>query len=570
MLRRLTLALATFAALEACTPAEDWNSAEYIQYRLEQSDPRAFQEMSHLSPEDRATLVPTLVEIYNSGVFQEESLRALVTAADARGREVFLAALQRSDDNLAGQAARGLAAISDSASSEAIAQRLATVTQTSAYPAFVEAIAAIPTPAAAEVVAGMLMRPVERIGGIATVRKSCGILGAVESPSPAVIDALVFSLSNFEPQPFQDALADCELALLAHGDAAVPKLAETFRGENAAVNTRLLAIQYQAVVGQLRAAAVLAHMTSPAAMAPLLQWVGTHQDVPAAQLSQMTNEQAAQWYEYHGQMFTAVIQGLAYAHSDDTVAALRALESVEGEGSLLANFSLWFQLSAGAEFGLRTSVQEALMKVGNDTDRELLWQRATEGALGSARGAYFVTEFRKNALHYVGRTARPGELARFTALAAAQQNPAEFSMHVGYFALAEICGDDVACYVAKLSDPTAVLEHESVTAALAPLDEATRQTALGGVAQNVRVGAIWQLALRFGGQLAASEALFDNLANDSMQARFETTEALRFVSTLPTDAAARLDAAIEANMNSTNPQARDLRQAIRVTRAIRL
>ena len=143
--RLTTLVLALFVlAATGCTPEEDWTSPEYVQYRLELGDQRAFAEFTRLSPEAQAAMVPTLVEVYNSGVRQENSLQALVSAGDARAKDVFLSALNRTDDNLAGLAARGLAAIGATDASTAVAQRLATVTQHDAYPAFLEALNAIP------------------------------------------------------------------------------------------------------------------------------------------------------------------------------------------------------------------------------------------------------------------------------------------------------------------------------------------------------------------------------------------------------------------------------------------
>ena len=557
--------------VSSCTPAEDWSSAEYIQYRLELADPEAFRRLEHLEPADQATLVPTLIEVYNSGLRKEESLRALVSIGDERAKDIYLAGLQATDDSLAALAARGLANLGDTASATAVAQRLAQVTQHEAYAGFLDALKMIPTPQAADVIAAMMMRPAQRIGGINTVRQGCTILGSVDNPSDDVLNALVYGLVNFVPEPFQDALHECELALLAHGDAPVGKLGEVLREENPTVNTRLTSMEYNTVVGALRAGAVLAHNGSDAAQAVLLSWFGTQREIPVAELEAMSAEEAVAWYDHHGQLFTVAAQGLAYANSEATLDALRRLESVEGENSMLSNFQIWFQLSAGAEFGLRTVVQEGLMKLGGDEDRELLWSRAAEGTLPSARGEYFQIEFRKNALHYIGRTARADELERFTTTINAQSQPIQFVMHLGYFALAAACGEDVDCYIGALNDQSAATSHESVTTALGGIeDEATRNQAMAGITQNARTGAVWQLALRFDSNPAAVNALVANLENQSMAARFETVEALHFVEALPADAGARFDAFLEAEADSTAPQARELRHAVRLLKSMRL
>lgn len=571
----LRLRFAASAALAltlaaGCTPAEDWSDPEYIQYRMEMNDPRAFNEFAHLSDEAKAQLVPTIVEVYNSGLQQEDCLRALVAAAAPEGKDVFLQALERSDDNLAALGARGLAAIDDRGSATAIAQRLSTVTRHEAYAPFLDALNAMPTPQAADVVAGIMLRPADRVGGINTIRRGCSMLGQVESPSEDVLGALVYGLVNFIPQPFDDAMNQCELALLAHGDAAVPKLAELFRGENQAANTRLTSMSYQLVVGKLRAGAVLAHIGTPTAMNVLIQWFQTQQEIPVTELEQMTPEQASAWYDFHGQLFTAAVGGLAYAGPEIGLETLRGLEST-GEDTLLNHFQIWFQLSAGAEFGLRTAVHEALFKIGTAEDRELLWTRAQEGTLATGRTAYFTNEFRKNALHFVGRTAVPGEMERFQAVMAAQQDPTQFLMFMSYFALADACNDDVACYAEKVASPESLLEVEAVATALAAVeDEAARQLISTGMVQNARVGAIYQLGVRLGGQAAAGDALLDALGNPSMQVRFEAVEALHFVDTLPSSADERLATFLEEEANSTAQGAKELRHAVRLLRAMRL
>ena len=132
----------------SCTPEEDWSTVEYVQYRLELSDPEAFRRLEHLEDAEQATLVPTLIDVFNSGLRKEESLRALVSIGDARAKDIFLSGLQATDDALAALAARGLANLGDSSSATAVAQRLAQVTQHEAYAGFLDALKQIPTPQA--------------------------------------------------------------------------------------------------------------------------------------------------------------------------------------------------------------------------------------------------------------------------------------------------------------------------------------------------------------------------------------------------------------------------------------
>lgn len=550
----------------ACTaPTEDWSDPAWVDLRLESLDPRAFTEFTNLTAEQQVALVPTLVEVYNGGLRQQDALRALVSAADPRGKDVFLAALDRPDDELAGLGARGLAAINDTASAAVVARRLSTVTQHDAYPAFLDSLRAIPTPEAGDVVAQLMVRPAARIGGINTVRQGCHMLGAVENPSEQVLNGLAFALINFIPAPPQDAVSECELALIKHGDRAVPALQALLAGTNQEVNTHLRSLQLPDSVGRLRGGAVLAHLGTPAATAALIEWFGTSQELPRQELARMDIAAQQAWYSQQGQLFTLGIEGLAIAGTDDALATLRLLENSEIEDSKLTNFQQWFTLSNGAEFGLRTSVQEALSQVGTDADRELLWERATSGSV-TRGGAAFTRELRANALHFLGRGARPGDMARYEAVLAAQEDASFMSAHRVYFVMAEMCGDDAACFASKLDDTSSLLEEESLAAMIAATPEGpNRNMATQNVSGNARTGAVWQIATR----LDQSTLLLDRLAHDSTQVRFNIGRALLVTPTLPADASAKIDAFIEADSGNSAGAARDIRHGYRLVKAIR-
>lgn len=562
---RLIFLTGVLAIVAACNaPTEDWSDPAWIDMRLEALDPRAFQEFASLPAEQQGELVPTIVEVYNGGLRQEDALRALVAAADPAAKEVFLSALERADDSLAALGARGLAAIDDTASATAVAQRLSTVTQHEAYPAFLDSLKSIPTPQAADVVAELLFRPAPRIGGINTVRSGCSMLSLVENPSQQVMDALAFSLVNFIPQPFTDALNECELALIEHGDRSVPALLRMMNGEDQRVNTHLRSIQYPDSVGQLRGGAVLAHLASPAAVQALVTWFNTEKALPEELLRMELTEQQ-QWYEQQGQLFTMAVEGLAIAQTPETVQTLRGLERIEGEGALLGNFQGWLGLSNGAEFGMRTAVHEALSQVGSNDDREMLWERAESGNV-SRGGRAFTREIRANALHFVGRTARPDELARYEAVVEAQDDAGAFLAHRAYFVLAQQCGEDAACYNARVSDASPVLEDESIAALVAQQPEGqARDIFVASVAANASSGALWQLALRLG----EAGKVLEHLDHDSTQMRFNVGKALLVTPTLPANTAEAIQAFIDGEENVTSGAARDIRHAYRLVTAIR-
>ena len=115
---------------------------------------------------------------------------------------------------------------------------------------------------------------------------------------------MVYSLVNFVPQPYQDAINECELAILEHADAVTPDLIQLFNGENEPVNDLLRNNQYPEVIGSLRAALVMAHIHNDQIVEALTTWYGTSHDVPRQELATMDVNQQMEWYNNHASSLT--------------------------------------------------------------------------------------------------------------------------------------------------------------------------------------------------------------------------------------------------------------------------
>lgn len=561
--------LSVMALSDGCAPARDWNSPEYIANQVKEGDERAFAELTRLTPEQQKTLVPTLIEAYNAGKRPQRAIEALASIADPAAKEAFGAALTQSDDMLAGLAARGLGNIGDKGSAAAIAKRLGEVTTDEAYPAFFEALSKLPIDPAADALSAVLMRPASKIGGAGSVRLGCKALAEASAPTDVILDALVFGLVNFTPAPFKDPMPDCELAILKLKDVAIPKVVELFEGKNTRVNDHLKALSYPAVTGQLRAAAVLAHSQNPAAIKAVTQFVSTPHPIPTAELAAMAVADQQNFYANSGQMFDQAAKALGAAGGTQNLATLRKLESA-GAGSLLANFSEWFSLSDGAEVGLRQSVHESLAVIGDASDRKLLWDRARAGSVGRG-GDNTAGLLRTNALHYLGRTARPGERANFASVLAAQTKfKSSFAPDEVYFVLADKCLDDVGCYTAAFKDPAATLQDPAFATVFSGIEEAKKDSFMATATSNIRAAGIWQLAIRLGANEAAISALLDSLNIDNMEARSEIAATLLFVDTFPADAKAKIEASIAADTTAANaPGLKETRHGYRLIAATR-
>ncbi|TVR04641.1 MAG: hypothetical protein EA398_01390 [Deltaproteobacteria bacterium] len=565
------LVLVAVGLVVACAPKEDWSDPAWISYRMGIGDDRAFMEFSRLSAEQKTELVPRLVEVYNEGIRREAALVSLIEARDERGREVFLSALQRPSDREAGLGARGLAAIGDTASATAIAQRVNEVSSPDAYAPFMEALLAIPSPQAAEVVAGTLLRPANRIGGINTVRNGCRLLGSVDDASDEMITAMVFGLVNFIPMPFEDALDACELALLSHGDRAVPALAELLRAENTRVRDHLVNLEYPPVTGQVRAARVLSRRGSDAALAVFAEFFRTNTPIPRADMMDLSVQMQSEWYSAFGQLFEIGVKSFALRGNDEDRALLRSLEQ-PGDGQALDNFREWMNLSDGAEVGFRQAVHEAMAIINHPEDRRLLVERAVSGR--TARGGVRTdVMLRLNALHYLGRTTPGDEMALFERVLRAQPEAfrSQFAPLRAYFLVAEECGDDFACYGRVYDDPSDIAADEAFTSLLEGMESEDEQAATRrGIHSAARQAVIWQLVIVHREQPEALSVLVDRMAGSDMNRRLQITNALLFARALPASAAERIDGFIEDEESVRGvPHLREVRHGYRLLRQLR-
>ena len=565
------LAALALALVLSCGRREDWGDPAFVVYRMSLGDPQAFAVFQDLTEDQRRTVIPELVRMYNNSVRREQVLQLLLPLQDNRAKEVYLNALQRDDDREAALGARGLASLEDRQSSAAIAQRLLQATQRESFAPFLEALHVLPSPQAGEAAATLLRRPAARIGGVGNVRAACRLLRLVDEISDDMARGLVFGLVNLQQAPPDDPMNVCEITILHHGEDVIPRLVEMHRGENAEINEHLRSIQFPLVSGKLRAAAVLATLGRPAGADAVTAWFAQEHPVPRTELAAMSIPAQQEWYNTHGEFFQMNVIVLQRTGRPADLETLRRLEST-GEGRWLNHFETWFQLSDGSEVGLRQAVHEALMKIGEDADRALLWERARTGTVGRG-GVRTNSMLRLNALHYVGRTARPGEVPAYEAALRAQPaaQQLQFQPHRAYFVLADTCADDTACYGRHLRDPNSLLSNDALQAILAGIErDADRDAMERALRNNVRYGAIWQLGTRLKSAPGATDALIEGIGIEDMSMRIELMNALYQHPRLSADQAGRLRAQLEQDEDVRGvPFVTEYRQQLRLLLAAR-
>lgn len=522
--------LATLMAIllvTGCTPSQDWDDPKWIAHAMKHDHPKAFSAYMALDDDQRLELLPNVIEVYNANRQQREALRAMLTVSDSRNIEVYNNALARADDRLALLGARGLVQEGANDAGEDIAERLKSVTTEETFLGFVEALGeSKPSTETIEVVAGVVQRPANKIGGVATVKAACEIMEQAQTASEEIVRGIILGLVNFTAQPNEDPIHECEMAALAHKDAALEALKELYSGENERAIEIVKEQGFSDATARMRAAMVLGHLRNHDANDVIRDWLKTRHAVSRSKLSAMKLQEQQAWYDNHGQLFEISVKGLSYERNAKDAALLRSLMDPNGE---LKNFDAWFALSEGAEMGLRQAAATALVGVSQDkTTRELLWKDARDGRI--SRGSEQTdTLYHLNVLHALGRIASTGDLAAFKRTFSAQPDrwQHEFRSLYGYFVLGEACGDNIECRKEHVLKPDEIMNRDDVKAWIAAEDEERRESLTKALRHAVQAGGVWQIAL-LGGDAAASAMLVDLLKNGPEVAQTAVPEALLY------------------------------------------
>lgn len=546
---RATLIAAMMAlfVVTGCTPAENWDDPKWIAHAIKHNHPKAFGGYMKLDEADRKELLPDVIEAYHANQQQREALRAMLSVRDARTVEVYENALARADDRLALLGARGLIREEVNNADIEIAERLKSVTTEDTFLGFIEALenAKISTETA-DIIGNVNQRPVDKIGGVDTVKAACRMLRQSPKATEDVIKGILIGLVNFSVQSSDDPVHDCEMAALAHRDHVVDGLVELFNGENERANEVAKAQGFSDASVRMRGALVLGHLRNHEANNAIRTWLKTKHTVSRSKLGSMKLEEQQAWYDNHGQLFEIAVKALSYERNAKDADLLRSLLNPDGE---LKNFKAWFTLSEGAEMGLRQAAATALVGVSQDKKtRDVLWNDARSGKIARG-GEQTNTLYHLNVLHALGRIAVKGDLKNFTTAFNAQPDrwKHEFRSLYGYFLLGEVCDTDIECRKKYVLDPAELLERDDVQKWIDGEDDDDRRDKLSkGIRQAIQAGGVWQIAI-LGGDANASRHLVDILQNGPEVAQTAVPEALLYCSDWSDTISEDLKSWIDAN-----------------------
>lgn len=542
----LIAAMMALLVVTACTPAENWDDPKWIAHAIKHNHPKAFGAYMKLEDTDRVELLPNVIDAYNANLQQREALRAMLTVRDARTIEVYENALARADDRVALLGARGLIREGVNGADAKVAERLKSVTTEETFLGFVESLekSKISTETA-EVIAGVVQRPADKIGGVPTVQAACRMLAQAPKATEEVIKGISIGLVNFSAKSSDDPMHACELAALAHRNAMVDALVELFNGENERANELAKDQGFSDASVRMRGAMVLGHLRNHDANNAIRTWLKSKHTVSRSKLGSMKLEAQQAWYDNHGQLFEIAVKSLSYERNAKDADLLRSLVDPDGE---LQNFKAWFTLSEGAEMGLRQAAATALVGVSQDKKtKDALWKDAREGKIARG-GEQTNTLYHLNVIHALGRIASEGDLHAFKSAFNAQPDrwKHEFRSLYGYFVLGEACGARVECRKEFVLNPDPLMERDDVKAWIADEDEGRREQLTKSLRDAIQAGGVWQIAM-FGGDASASRLLVDILKHGKQVSQTAVPEALLYCNPWADTISQDLSAWIEDN-----------------------
>lgn len=523
----LAAAMMALLLITACTPSENWDDPKWIAHAIKHNHPKAFGAYMKLEDKERVELLPNVIDAYNANLQQREALRAMLTVHDARNIEVYENALARADDRVALLGARGLIREGVNNADTTIAERLKSVTTEETFLGFIEALekSKISTETA-DVIANVIQRPADKIGGVPTVRAACRMLAQAPKATEDVVRGISIGLVNFSAKSSDDPIHACELAAIAHKNQMIESLVELFNGENERANEMAKEQGFSDASVRMRGAMVLGHLRNHQANNAIRTWLQTKQTVSRAKLGSMKLEEQQAWYDNHGQLFEIAVKALSYERNPKDADLLRSLVDPNGA---IQNFKAWFALSEGAEMGLRQAAATALVGVSQDKKtKDALWKDARDGKIARG-GEQTNTLYHLNVLHALGRIASDGDLQAFRTAFNAQPNrwKHEFRSLYGYFVLGDACGTRVDCRQEHVLNPDKLMEREDVKAWIAEEDDERQEQLARSMRDAIQAGGVWQIAM-YGGDAEASRILVDILRNGKEVSQTAVPEALLY------------------------------------------
>lgn len=372
-------------SLTACEKP-DWSDPDYISKRLVEGDAAertmALKHVGDLDEADQKKLAAALTTVYlDEGANQKDAMKRLVQLQAPQAKDAYMKEVR---ENPTGYAASAAEALGDAGVTEALPDLMALYESTDdmeTKQGLMRAFSHMPDPKLVELLTKTLALSVDNYP-IALHSYSCEILGDIGQKTPQAIDdgakdALVRAmfLGNMAGQ---DVASECGLAIQQVGASMVPKLLDTYAGNNDGVKTLLAKYnkgpEYSYPQNRVKAtmAVRLGALKAEEAVKPFLADINSVKEAP----KQFTGNHAVSWRVREGQGLSETINALGRIGDTSVTASLTEVlknERIDEDWDEITDWMVEIQLRQDASF--------ALVHLGDRSAADALLEMAEKGLI---------------------------------------------------------------------------------------------------------------------------------------------------------------------------------------------
>lgn len=445
----------------ACEPP-DWTDPEFLSQQIKEGDRlKALEEIPRLSEEDQKKVVPALVDAYNNGQDKDKVFTILAAVRDERAKAVYVDALKsaRSQRDQA-KAALALGELKATEHIPTMMDIFRNVPNQDLRSAIIQAFVEMPDAQEIPLLIDILKNYDPDREPISYHSYSCDILAAIDQPTDAVVDAVVYGIF-LDNAKGQNVSRECSIAVATTGEMATEKLIGVMQGKNDAINTRFS--KYKAYIkGSSEVTAVdTLGLLRAAKSAPAMQ-----EEMLKAKSAPATyrNDKLLAWGQKRSEFFVAACGALGDMGAPESVEFLSKFV-MPGDKDL-ESYKALIDYDKRTKLFMVEAAMKGLNAHGDRKGLEALGKAALKGDLPELKGYGPGAEYqsRWQAARAYAMLADAAHAAEFDKMASAEKNDdmkkkwAEFKPALD---VASECKGDAKCYGKYLTDNSAVKSEKA-------------------------------------------------------------------------------------------------------------
>jgi len=379
------LVIAGMMALAAGCERANWDDPKYIKQQLEEGNPTeqkmALKKLEDIEDEEAKSVVaPALVAIYEEGgANSRDAMSTLVELGVPAAKDAYVTEIKTDEAGYAGPAAEALGEMEATDKIPDLMKLYNEAESDDVKLAVLRGLRFMPRPTMADAMVETLKISVDN-NPVELHRYACEILGDIVQNKPEVLDedgkrTLVRGVF-LSSATGQDTQKECGLAVQKLGEAAIPILIETFKGENEQVNTLLRKYRTDSTDfppnrAKVGATIRLTKLQAREAVPLFMEDLEVERTVP----EELPDKFKRPFLTYEAQAMDEMIRGLGALGANEAKEMLQ--EAVLGEYNETWSGIIDYR----SELQLRQDAAFSLVRLGARDARDTLYKMALEGVI---------------------------------------------------------------------------------------------------------------------------------------------------------------------------------------------